>query len=211
MAGSDGQGRRLGYARRQRMGVQRFGAAAIAEPDDAHLAEAAFDRAAKSSVRFDAANHDDAVGGRSISVQVDGDAGCGLAQNHGLHCGANRGPDGLFVHAVVGQHRRLTFSRSAAVAAHGWHDKGAQPRFKQSTNEDLNDLDHGRDASRAHSNGYRGRGRQCRSFELLAKSDGQVFFEVIKLGGVEGLPNQDHARSSRRHERSLAKGPGPPA
>ena len=121
------------------------------------------------------------------------------------------GPDGLFVHAVVGQHRRLTLSSSAAVAAHGWNDKGAQPRFKQSTHEGLNDLDDGRHASRAHSNGYRGAGRQCRSLELAAQSDGQVVFEVIKLGRVKGLPNQDHAGTCRWHGRSLAKGPGPPA
>ena len=64
-------------------------------------------------------------------VEPDRQAAFNVAEQDGVHAGADRAAHGLFGYAVMGEYLKLALCRCAAVAAHGGHDEGfcAKPLY----------------------------------------------------------------------------------
>ncbi len=101
---------------------------AVAQADQEHFHQAAFDRAGKARVRLDAVANHDVVGFEGQAVEVDRKAFGGAAQNDRFHTGADRAAGKLFRHAVRLDQFPLTFGRAAAVAAHRRHKEWIGPQ-----------------------------------------------------------------------------------
>ncbi len=95
----------------------------LAQADEHHLHQAAFDIADEAGMRLDAVADDDVIGVEGVLIEVDGKALGGFADDHRVHAGPNRAPAKRFGDAVAGQDANLLLGGSAAVAAHGRHDE----------------------------------------------------------------------------------------
>ena len=162
---ADGDGRPLGQhlqiaARAQPVHEAR--ALRLAEADGHHLGEPALHLAVEGGVRLDPAHHQHGVGLEGAAVEVDRDAGAGLADAHHLHAGLDGAAHGLFREAELGQQRHLARGDGAAVAAHRGHDEGREVAGLEPRNRRR---DHGRlaaDAAAAAGDRHAGAGAKCR-------------------------------------------------
>ena len=103
--------------------VQHSCAFLLAEADAHHLADAAFIRPAERRVRLYAADHEDSVGLRGVTVAIDGLAVFRRTQHDGFHRRAD-----LTAHRFFGNSERrdygfLSLGRRSAMAAHSRHDE----------------------------------------------------------------------------------------
>ena len=104
--------------------VVNGGAFVLAEADEHHFHQAAFDLADEAGVGFDAVDDDHVVGFRGAFVEIDGHAEIGNVNFNNVHGGFDRGADCLFCDAVPRQNLRLALGCAAAVATHRRNDKG---------------------------------------------------------------------------------------
>ena len=102
---------------------------ALAQPDEHHLHQPAFDVADKLGVRLDAAADHHVVGLIGEAVEVDGEAFGRLADDDRFHAGADRAAHERLGDAVALDDPPLAFGRAAAVAAHGRHHERLGPQL----------------------------------------------------------------------------------
>ena len=95
----------------------------LAQADEHHLHQAAFDVADEAGVRLDAADDQHVVGLEGVLVEVDRKAFGRLADDDRLHARADRAAAELLGDAVAFEQLALPFGRAAAVAAHRRHDE----------------------------------------------------------------------------------------
>ncbi len=134
----------LKVRRSQRVHLDR--AAMLAQPDHAHLGEAAFDVATEVGVRLDTSDKHRRVGLRGIGVLIQPRTARNLTDLDGVHGGANLGANKLLGDAKLCQDTALPFGCSTAMASHRRkHERLRAHRFKL-----LHDrLDHDRDVGNA--------------------------------------------------------------
>ena len=129
------------------------GAGLLAQADRQHLQQPAFVRSVKIGVDFRAVGDDEPVGLGDILVQIRGHADARHACVHHFHRGMDGAAHRPFADTQPVQHIDLAFGRAAAVAAHGWHNKGlAAGCFDQRHQRAGNAVDFG-DAAAAETEG----------------------------------------------------------
>ena len=125
-------------ARAQAMDV--LGARLLAQADRDQLGEPALDRAIEARVRLDPVDAEHRVGLGGIPVEAAGDAVQRRAVFDRFHRRADRGADGRFGHAEVGEHACLALGGGAAVAAHRRHDERLEAALLQVPDRGRDDL-----------------------------------------------------------------------
>ena len=118
----------------------------LAQADEHHLVQAAFDFADKVSVRLDAANDGNVVGFKGVFVEKDGDAVLGRTHLDGFHGRLNGCAGVLFGDAVAFDDFLLRLGDAAAVAAHGGDEEGLEAEGLELGHEAF---DHERDIGNA--------------------------------------------------------------
>ena len=167
---------------------------AVAQADQQHFHQAAFDRADERGVRLDAIADQNMVGLEGQAVEMDRETLRRPADNHRFHVRADRATDGSFGNAVGLDEPPLAFGRSAAVAAHGRHDEwaGAEaPEVLDDRPHHENDVG---DAAAAGRNGH-GLAWPNRLAQVEPRQLGMdLGGHVVDPRGVEGLANAEDLR-----------------
>lgn len=101
-----------------------FRALLLAETDNRHFGDAAFNGAAEGRVGLYAVDDNDGVRLKQMGRHPDGIAVFGVADVGDLHGGKDRRTHGGLVDAEGIQNFRLSLRCGAAVASHGRHDEG---------------------------------------------------------------------------------------
>ena len=118
----------------------------LAQADEHHLVQAAFDFADKVGVWLDAANDGHVVGFERVLVEKDGDAVFSRAHLYGLHGRLDRCASVLLGDAVAFDDSLLRLGDAAAVAAHGRNEEGLEAEGFELGHETF---DHQRDIGNA--------------------------------------------------------------
>ena len=105
-----------------------LGPGGLAQADQQHLHQAAFDGGGEVRVRLDAVADQHVVGLHGEAIEMERKAFGGAADDDGLRAGADGAADGRLGDAVGFQQAALAFGGAAAVAAHGGDQKGCAPR-----------------------------------------------------------------------------------
>ena len=105
--------------------VERIGALLFAQADREQLHQPGLDGPVKVGMRLDAIDgNSDVCFTVGCLIEPDRHAAFNVAEQDGVHVGADWAAHGLFGYAVMGEYLKLALCRSAAVAAHGGHDEG---------------------------------------------------------------------------------------
>ena len=131
-----------------------FGSFVLAQADEHHLHQAAFDIADEIGVRLDPIADQHVVGAEGMAIEMDVETLGRLADDDRLHAGANRTAAERFGHAVRLEHRALALGRAAAVAAHGRHDERLGAQALERVDNGLGDHVDVGDAAAAHGDGH---------------------------------------------------------
>jgi hypothetical protein len=100
-----------------------FRAVVLAQPDQHHLHQPAFDGSDKVGVRLDPSTDQHMVGFKGMPVKVNGKTFLRGADHHRFHAGPDGTANKLLGHAIVLNDGTLFLGDTAAVASHGGHDE----------------------------------------------------------------------------------------
>jgi len=150
--------------------VHGVGLLFLAEADDGHFDEAAFEKAVEIGVGFDAVDEDDAVGFPGVAIHVEGIGKTGAIEFDDFHGGTDGAAHGGGGDVVGFEQSSLALGGGAAVAAHGGNDEGFGAGGEEMIDDGLGDAIDIGDAAAADGDGNGGAGRNwdVRGGEALA-------------------------------------------
>ena len=110
---------------RKTAAVERIGALLFAQADREQLHQPGLDGPVKVGMGLDAIDgNGDVCFTVGCLIEPDRHAAFNVAEQDGVHVGADGAAHGLFGYAVMGEYLKLALCCSAAVAAHGGHYEG---------------------------------------------------------------------------------------
>jgi hypothetical protein len=163
--------------------VINLGPLVLAQTDEHHLHQPAFDVADEIGVGLDAIADHDMVGAECLAVEMDVESFGSLANDHGFHTGPDRTTAELLGHAIGRQHRALAFGRAAPMTPHGGHNEGHRAQSLHNVDHRLGDDVDVRHAPTAHGDRH-----------TLAGLDRLIQAQLLKLL-AHLARNVSHARA----------------
>ena len=166
----------------------------LAQADEHHLHQAAFDVADEARVRLDAVADQHVVGLEGVAVEVDGKPSAVWPTTTVSMLERIGQPQNASVMPYEVEHLALPLGRAAAVAAHGRHDERLAAQRLEVLDDRLGDQVDVGDAAAAGGDGHGLAGldprRELQLFELRARLGGHVGH----LGRRELLPQAKNRR-----------------